>query len=175
MGYGTKYWGGLGVGYTAYVSNGEGPNSGAHAVASAKAVGGALKFDVPTRGVLDAFKFNVTGYADTPTQDTRTRTWGLESQARRGPFELLFEFARRRAVEDRSGAYVQPSYRLTDRLMAFYRYDRFVALEGETQANTLGVNLRPIAPVSLKFECFRSTQPSTRSFNGFASSLAVAF
>jgi hypothetical protein len=176
MGYGTKYWGGLGVGYTAYVSNGEGAQFGQHDDNSTKAVGGGLKFELPTHGVLDAFKFNFTGYADTPAQQTRTRTWGLESQVQRGSFELLFEFAERHAVEDRSGAYVQPSYRLTDRLKAFYRYDRlFTVHEGLTEANTWGVNLRPIEPVSLKFEFFRTTRPGTRSFNGIASSLAVAF
>jgi hypothetical protein len=176
MGYGTKYLGNMGLGYTAYVSNGEGPQFGEHDDNSAKAIGGALKFDLPTRGALDSFKFNVTGYGDTPAHGTRTRTWGLESQARRGPFELLFEIARRRAVENRRGEYLQPSYRLTDRLMAFYRYDRlFTAADGETRANTWGVNVRPIPPVSLKFEFFRTNQRSTGGFNGIASSLAVAF
>lgn len=176
MAYGTKYSGDLGVGYTAYVSNGEGTQFGEHDDNSAKAVGGALKFDLPTRGLLDTITFNVTGYSDTPAHGKRTRTWGLESQARRGPFELLFEFAHRRAVEDRRGEYVQPSYRLTDKLMAFYRYDRlFTALEGETQANTWGINFLPAAPIRLKFEFFRSRPPGTRGFNGVASSLAVAF
>lgn len=176
MGFGSKYWGGFGLGYNAYVSNGEGSRSAEHDDNNAKGIGGALKFDLPTGGLFETLKFDVNGYADTPADASPTRTWGLESQARRGPFELLFEFARRRAAENRTGAYLQPSYRLTGRLMAFYRYDRlFVAANGETQANTWGVNLRPIPPVSLKFEFFRTMLPGAQRFNGIASSLAVAF
>jgi hypothetical protein len=176
MGYGAKYWGNLGIGYTAQVGNGEGAQFGERDDNSSKAVGGSLKFTLPTRGALDTFKLNVLGYVDTPAHQKQTRTWGLESQAQRGPFELLFELARRRAAEDRSGEYVQPSYRLTDKLMAFYRYDRFfVAGEGTRHSNTWGVSLHPIAPVALKFEFFRSRQPNGLSFNGVASSLAVAF
>jgi hypothetical protein len=176
MGFGSKYWGGFGLGYNAYVSNGEGRHFAEHDDNNGKGIGGALKFDLPTGGLFETLKFDVNGYADTPAHERTTRTWGLESQARRGPFELLFEFARRRAAENRTGAYLQPSYRLTDRLMAFYRYDRlFVAANGETQANTWGVNLRPISPVSLKFELFRTILPGAQRFNGIASSLAVAF
>lgn len=176
MAYGTTYWDHLGVGYTAYVSNGQGVDFGERDDNSAKAVGGVFGFELPTRGVFDTLKISATGYADTPAQGARTRTWGLESQARRGPFELLFEFADRHADEDGRGAYLQPSYRLTDKLTAFYRYDRLrTALDGETQANTWGVHLRPITPVSLKFEFFTSAHPDSPLVYGLATSLAVAF
>lgn len=176
MAYGIAYRDNLGIGYTAYVSNGQGVDFGERDDNSAKAVGGVLRFELPTRGVFETLKINATGYADTSAQGTRTRTWGLESQARRGPFELLFEFADRRAVEDGSGVYLQPSYRLTDKVTAFYRYDRLrTSLDGETQANTAGLHFRPITPISLKLEYFTSTQPGSRRVYGFASSFAVAF
>lgn len=176
MASGVKYWGDIGVGYEAFISNGESPNFAEHDDNSAKAVGGSLKFDVPTRGLFDHVTVKAMGYGDTPAAGRATRIWGLESQVRRGPLELLFELGRRRAVEDRDGAYVQPSYRLTDRFRAFYRYDRlFTAADGETEANTWGVNFRPIAPVSLKFEYFRTMPQGGRTFDGVASSLAVAF
>jgi hypothetical protein len=176
MAYGTKYRDSLGVGYTAYVSNGQGTDFGEHDDNSAKGVGGVLRFELPTRGVFDTLKVSATGYADTSADGTRTRTWGAESQVRRGPFELLFEFGDRRAVEDGRGAYLQPSYRLTERVTGFYRYDWLrTGLDGGTQANTWGVDLRPIPPVSLKFEFFSATRPGTRRVYGLASSLAVAF
>lgn len=89
---------------------------------------------------------------------------------------MLIEFATGSANEDRRGLYVQPSYRLTERLMAFYRYDFLRTDPAEpTRANTWGLNFRPISPVSLKFEYMR-TQPSLRKpYNGLASSLAIAF
>jgi phosphate-selective porin len=126
--------------------------------------------------LFETLRINATGYVDTPAEGKDTRTWGLESQARRGPFELLFEFADRRAADNGRGAYLQPSYRLTDRWTLFYRYDRLsTTLDGETQANTAGVHLRPITPVSLKFEFFSSTHSATRRFYGLATSFAVAF
>jgi len=177
MGYGSKYWGGFGLGYNAYAHNGASANFGRHDNNSAKAVGGALTFDLPKHRLFDTLKLGVNGYVDTPANNQeRTRAWGLESQMRGGPVELLAEFARRRAVENRSGVYVQPSYRIGNRLRAFYRYDRlFVDPAGETQANTLGANFRPIPVVSLKLEAFRTKRPASRGFNGIASSFAVAF
>src|SRR6185503_16370047 len=108
-------------------------NFGRHDNNSAKAVGGALTFDLPKHRLFDTLKLGVNGYVDTPANNLeRTRAWGLESQMRGGPVELLAEFARRRAVENRSGVYVQPSYRIGNRLRAFYRYDRlFVDPAGE--------------------------------------------
>jgi len=176
MAYGAKYWGGFGLGYHVYAHNGESADSGRHDTNNAKAVGGVLTFDLPKHRLFDTFKIGVNGYVDTPANNLeRTRTWGLESQLRRGPFEVLAEFARRRAVENRSGVYLQPSYRVSSRWLAFYRYDRlFVDPAGETQANTLGANFRPIPSVSLKFEAYRTRRPA-RGFNGIASSFAVAF
>jgi hypothetical protein len=159
------------------VSYGESAAFAQHDDNEAKSVGGVLMFNLPTRGLFDRAAIAVNGYADTPGEGERTRTWGLEAETHRGKFEMLLEFARRRAVEDRSGVYVQPSYRFTDRLTTFYRYDRLaVGLAGATEANTVGINVRPIPPVSLKFEYFRTRKAQSRTlFNGIASSLAVAF
>ena len=77
MAYGTKYWDNLGVGYTAYVSNGQGVDLANSDDNGAKAVGGVLGFELPTRGVFKTLKINATGYADTPAEGKRTRTWGL--------------------------------------------------------------------------------------------------
>lgn len=175
MGYGVKYRGELGVGYHAYIGNSQGSQFGQHDTNSTKAVGGALTIDLPTRGLFDHLSVGANGYFDPAPVGESTRTWGAESQAERGPFELLFEAARRRAAQNRSGVYIQPSYRLTNRLTGFYRYDRLSQdPTGATIANNVGLNLR-VQPAWLKFEVFRTTPPGTRGFNGIASSLTILF
>ena len=176
MGYGTHYWGNVGVRYSAYVGNGDSAFFTKEDNNDSKSVGGLVAFDFPVTHLFDSVSVGLTGYADQPPSTRATRTWGLESTARRGPFQVLFEFATRSANEDRRGLYVQPSYRLTERLMAFYRYDFLRTDAAEpTRANTWGLNFRPTSPVSLKFEYVR-TQPSLRKpYNGLASSLAIAF
>ena len=176
MAYGTKYWGSAGLGYDAYLGNGESGSFAKLDDNEAKAVGGAIKLNVVAGRLVDTVAVAIHGYTDSPAGTRRVRTWGIESQVHKGPFELLFEYARRSAKEDRSGFYVQPSYRLTEKVIAFYRHDRLRSFPApDTRANTWGINTHPIAPVSFKFEFYRTTPLQQRAFNGIASSLAVAF
>ena len=174
--YGTKYWGTFGLGYDAYVGNGESLNGARRDDNSAKAVGGVMRVHIPTRGLFEDAAFAVQAYTDRPSTGRQTRTWGVESQAKGKKFEVLVEFARRRAEEDSSGYYVQPAYRITDRVAAFYRHDRLtMGRIKTTRADTAGVNLRPIPPVSLKFELFRAVEPGQAGYNGLATSIVMAF
>ena len=100
----------------------------------------------------------------------------LESQVRKGPWEVLTEFAMRAAEEDRTGFYLQPSYRFNERWTTFYRYDLLnINGEGEKQEHTIGLNYRPITDISLKLEFFYSSQPQDEDFNGVAASVAIRF
>ena len=63
---------------------------------------------------------------------------------------MLSEFARKDAEHDRSGFYIQPSYRFNEKWATFYRYDLLsIEHDGEAQEHTLGVNFRPIPDISL--------------------------
>ena len=82
----------------------------------------------------------------------------------------------RAADEDRTGLYLQPSYRFNERWATFYRYDLLnVNGDGEKQEHTLGLNYRPLTDVSLKLEYFHSRQPQDANSNGVAASVAIKF
>lgn len=174
--YGTRYWNELGVTYQAYVANGVSEFSAKEDINENKAVGANLTFHLPTHGWVDTWDFGLNGYMESPPHAERTRTWGAETQIRKGPWEVLAEFAMRNAEEDRTGAYLQPSYRFNEQWTAFYRYDLLnIAGTGERQEHRLGVNYRPITPISLKLEYFYAREPRDDSFSGVDASIAIRF
>lgn len=174
--YGTKYWDKFGVTYQGYVANGVSEFEAKEDTNENKAVGGLLTFHLPTNGLLDTFDVGVSGYMESPPDAARTQTWGLESQIRKGPWEVLTEFAMRSAEEDRTGLYVQPSYRFNEQWATFYRYDYLdVDLVGRRQEHTIGVNYRPITEISLKLEYFYSSPPQDEDFSGVGASVSVRF
>lgn len=93
MAYGTKYWDKFGVTYKGYIANGVSEFSAKNDINENKAVGGQLSFHVPSHGLLDTFDVALNGYMESPPDAERTQTWGLESQIRKGPWEVLTEFA----------------------------------------------------------------------------------
>ncbi|MFQ5600070.1 MAG: hypothetical protein ACE5G2_05910 [Candidatus Krumholzibacteriia bacterium] len=176
MGYGTRYWGDFGLTYRAYVGNGESDFFTKQDDNDGKAFGGRVSFHAPTKGSFETFDVGISGYAEEPSNTESTRTWGLDTQIRTGNYELLVEFATRNAEQDRTGLYVQPSYRITDRLAVFSRYDRIdVQQDGLLQAYTLGINFRPIPPVSSKLEYLACQHSVQEDFNGVLASIAVAY
>jgi hypothetical protein len=183
MAYGSKYWEKLGVTYKGYVANGVSEFEAKEDTNENKAVGGQLTFHLPSHGLLDTFDVAVSGYMESPPDAERTQTWGLESQIRKGKWEVLTELALRGGEESRTGFYLQPSYRFNERWATFYRYD-FLDVDpdfwdvnpvGKKQEHTIGVNYRPITDVSLKLEYFYSSQSEDGDFSGVAASVAIRF
>lgn len=182
--YGTRYWNQLGLTYQAYVANGVSEFSAKEDINENKAVGGQLTFHLPTGGLLDTWDVGLSGYMESPPDAERTRTWGVETQVRKGPWEVLAEFAMRKAEEDRSGFYLQPSYRINEQWTTFYRYDLLntfrhdmfdIARKGEHQEHRLGVNYHPITNISLKLEYIYGRAPEDGNYNGAAASVAIKF
>ncbi len=176
MAYGTKYWDDFGVTYCGYVGNGQSVFFTRHDDNEGKAVGGKVSFHLPTRGKFDTLDLGLSMYHESPPNEDRVFTWGLEAQVRKGPWEVLSEFAGKDAEEDRAGFYLQPSYRFDEKWATFYRYDLLtIEHQGETQEHTLGVNFRPIPEISLKLEYIRSLHSNGEDYNATMASIAVAF
>ncbi len=176
MGYGSKYWRDFGLTYHGYVGNGESGFFTKHDDNEGKAVGGKLTFHLPTKGALDTLDVGLSMYHESPSHEARTFTWGLDAQIRKGPWEVLTEFAMRDAEEDRTGFYLQPSYRFNEKWATFYRYDLLdVQHTGETQEHSVGVNFRPIPDISLKLEYFHSRRSYDEDASGVATSVAIHF
>ncbi|MFQ5777353.1 MAG: hypothetical protein ACE5IP_05045 [Terriglobia bacterium] len=176
MGHGTKYWGDFGLTYYAYGSNGDSAFSPKEDDNENKAVGGRVSFHVPTETSFETFDLGISGYTDRPSGVERTRTWGLDAQIRQGPFELLAEFATRNAVEDRTGLYIQPAYRFTRWLTAFYRYDLLDIEQGDrAREHSLGLNFKLIPQAFFKLEYFRSDRLIGGDHNGVATSFVVSY
>ncbi|MFQ5458488.1 MAG: hypothetical protein ACE5FC_08575 [Myxococcota bacterium] len=176
MGYGAKYWDELGVTYYGYVGNGQSVFFPKHDDNEGKAVGGKVTLHLPTKGRFDTLDVGLSFYQESPSGAQRNLTLGVDAQVRKGPWELLTEFAMRDAEKDRTGFYLQPSYRFNEKWATFYRYDLlFVRHVDETQEHTLGLNFRPIPDVSLKLEYFYSRHSRGEDFSGVATSLAIRF
>ncbi len=176
MGYGSKYWDEFGFTYYGYIGNGESGFFAKHDDNEGKAVGSKVTFHLPTKGKLDTLDFGLSMYQESPSNETRNFTWGLDAQIRQGPWEILTEFAMRNAEEDRTGFYLQPSYRFNEKWATFYRYDLLsIQHTGETQEHSVGVNFRPIPDVSLKLEYFHSRLSYDEDASGVAISAAFHF
>lgn len=176
MAYGSKYWGDFGLSYSVHLSNGEGPLFTGEDDNDTKAAGARMLLHLPSGGFFDTFNVGLVGYADSPAAGRRTRTWGVEAQLRKGPWEILAEFADRSGSQDRFGLYVQPSYRFNVQWAAYGRYELLDDKGGiATHEYTLGVNFRPLPPVSLKLEGFRSEPSNGQGGFGVASSFVIGF
>ncbi len=176
MAYGSRYGEKHGITYTGYVGNGRSVYFTKHDDNEGKAIGGKLTWHVPTNDTVDTLNLGLSAYHESPSGEDRVFTWGVDAQLRTGPWELLTELAKRDATEDRTGFYLQPSYRWDEQWAAFYRYDLMnIEHEGETQEHTLGVNYRPIPDVSLKLEYFHSARSEGEDADGVAASIAIAF
>jgi hypothetical protein len=176
MSYGTKYWDEFGITYYAYLGNGQSVFFTKHDDNEGKAVGGKVSFHLPTGGKLDMLDLGLSMYHESPSGEDRVFTWGLDAQARKGPWEVLSELATRHAEENRTGFYVQPSYRFNEKWATFYRYDFLnINHEGRTQEHSLGINYRPIPDISLKLEYFYSLHSSGEDYGGVAASVAIHF
>jgi hypothetical protein len=176
MAYGTKYWDKFGVTYRGYVGNGQSPAFARRDDNEGKAVGGRVTLHLPTEEILDVFDVGLSAYHESPKDVDRTMTWGADLQLRKGPWEVLSEFAMRDAEEDRTGFYMQPSYRFNEKLAAFYRFDLLdIVHAGETREHTIGVNYRPIPDISLKLEYFHSYRSRDEDSSGVAASVAIRF
>ncbi|MEW6741457.1 MAG: hypothetical protein AB1486_01760 [Planctomycetota bacterium] len=176
MGYGSHYWDDLGTTYRVYAGNGESENSAKHDDSEGKALGSGVTIHLPGGDVIERLDVGISGYAEDPLHEEKTRTWGLDAQISAGGFELLSEFASRDSEEDRIGFYAQPSWRFDGQWAVFYRHDRLhVEAADRIAENTIGVNYRPISPVSLKGEVFRSERKGESTTEGIAVSFAIAF
>jgi len=176
MGYGTKYWDEFGLTYYGYVGNGQSVFFTKHDDNEGKAVGGKVTFHVPTGGTLDQLDIGASFYQESPSNQDRVFAWGFDAQIHKGPWEVLAEFGTREAHQDRTGFYLQPSYRFNQKWAAFYRYDLFeVASVGETQKHTAGMNYRPIPEISLKLEYSHSMRSWDEDSSGVAASVAIHF
>lgn len=176
MGYGSKFWEDFGVTYYGYVGNGESDLFTKDDDNEGKAVGGELTFHLPTNGRLDMLDVGFGVYHESPSDEDRNFSWRLESRIRKGPWEVLTEFAMRDAEEDRAGFYLQPSYRFNEKWATFYRYDLLsIRHSGETQEHSVGINYRPIPDISLKLEYFYSRRSRDEDAGGVAVSAAFHF
>jgi len=176
MGYGAKYWDEFGITYYGYIGNGQSVFFTKNDDNEGKAVGGKVTFHLPTGGKLEQLDLGVSFYQESPSDQDRTFAWGFDAQIRKGPWEVLTEFAKRDAQEDRTGFYVQPSYRFNAKWAAFYRYDLLdAAYDGEIQKHVAGVNYRPIPEISLKLEYAHTMRSSDEDSSGVAASVAIHF
>lgn len=153
------------------------------------ALGGTFVVHVPARPFLDALDAGVHLYRDQPSGGMRQRILGFQNRIAKGRFEFLGEMARARvrSLGDgtqlfRQGYYLQPSWRLTNQLNLYYRYDwlKFDSTDlvhPLAQQNTAGVNFRPIPQVSLKFEWNQLLSPGlfSGSGQGLGAGLALFF
>ncbi|MDQ7088048.1 MAG: hypothetical protein Q9Q13_09420 [Acidobacteriota bacterium] len=176
MGYGSWYRRRFGLLYNAYIGNGSGAFSTKNDDNESKAVGGHLSFDLSPNRAIDRLRLGISGYTDNPAEGPRTRTVGYDAQFAMGRFSLLSEYARRHSAENRSGLYIQPSWRFDNRWATYLRYDRLdVSGSGRRTEYTWGLNFRPQPLVSLKFEIYRAEVPDEPAFFGIAPSVAMAF
>jgi hypothetical protein len=169
--YGDKYWGDGGMGLSYIVYGGVDQQSEFQESTEivqterARAVGGKLVFHVPNRQFFRTFDVAIHRLHRVGEDDGKPdELYGAELQLSKGRFEMLGEFAHTsmdvvngvRAYL-RQGYYIQPSYRLTSKLFAVFRYDRLdrdsrYLDQSSLARQSAGLTYRPIPNVSLKIE-----------------------
>ena len=177
--------------YYVYLSNGRGPNPDEADNNGNKGVGGRLVVGPP----IDDLNLGVSFYTDKngEANSTEQTTIAFDASIYRSNFQIEVELfipkienvdttgAPVGSFRTGSGYYVQGGYTLFDKLTPFARYDFFdpntdVSNDGERDV-VLGMNLAVTPSIYLKGEIhFLSFQnPGSKSFELFASSIAVAF
>jgi len=163
-----------------YVGNGESINSSKVDDNENKAVGGRLNLHLDGDfSAIQRFDIGLSYHNEKPASSSQDiAISGFEAQINSGDFELLMEWARReRNSDNKMGYYLQPSIKFAPALRGFYRFDYFNDNSSKNIRNTLGLNYRPVPPVSLKLE-FNQNHMSptvTDSYYGIATSVAVFF
>ncbi len=162
--------------YAGYIANGESGNSGKEDDDENKAVGGRVVLHVFTTDQFDHVDLGISGYGEHFNQNGETRIVGFDAEIAQGPLAILSEFARRAGAKGRRGLYAQPSYRIGQMVTPFYRYDMLRTGAGDLrEEHTVGINFRPVTPVAIKAEYYRSVRSDVPDYNGVAFSAALAF
>ena len=105
--------------YYGYVGNGHSVFFTKHDDNEGKAVGGKVSFHLPSKGTFDTLDVGLSIYHGESLRRRRVFAWGFDAQVDKGPWEVLGEFAGKGAEEDRTGFYVQPSYRFNEKWATF--------------------------------------------------------
>jgi len=186
-----------GISYTLYGGNGGDANRFGLDRNENKALGGRLTFHLAGKNKpawLDTLDFSLSAFLGDDDNGLGETILGADAQIRMGRVELLTELAHsnqarrthtffhplHRRDGESLGFYVQPSYRLSPKWHAFYRYD-YLDLDDEgwtpydEARHTLGLNFRPQPNISLKLEFFHGEPEDQEDFNGLASSVVFNF
>lgn len=162
----------ISVGYTLYVSNNEGERNFLGDVDDKKSYGARVEVRLPTSGSLRTLNFAAdyfNGYTtiEGGSEIFSNEVWGAEQQLVFGQFGLNSEYARGkwRDGETRFGYYTQPSVRMTDEWIGFYRLEGLESarVQEAERRHLAGVNYKPLPEISLKFEYYYAT-PLKRDF-----------
>jgi hypothetical protein len=179
MAYGNRFHGSLGATWHAYVGNGESATgtddnenkaAGAHLTLHL----GELWAPFVRMDVGAAVHSERTGSG---AASDATDAWGVDAQFNSHVVEVLFEYARRVADQNREGLYVQPSVKVADRVRLFYRYDRLDDGASDQTRHTAGVNVLPRPDLALKLEVNTNhlKNAAMADYEQVAASLALFF
>lgn len=154
MGYGNRFHGSLGATWHAYVGNGEtatGTDDNED-----KAIGAHLTLHLGELWApfvrMDVGAAAHSERAGTGAAGDSVDVWGVDAEFNSHIVEVLFEYGRRTANQNREGLYVQPSVKVADTVRLFYRYDWLDTGAVDQTRHTAGVNVQPRPDLALKLE-----------------------
>jgi hypothetical protein len=191
--YGEKYWGESGISYIVYGGVDQqaqfDENTSTVEIEPARAIGGKVTIHVPSHQLLRVFDVSLHRLHRVVADGKADETYGVELQLSRNQFEILAEFdhASLDLVHGvrayiRQGYYIQPSYRITPKLFAVFRYDHLNRDSRYLDENSLGRQLvgltyRPIPLISLKVNAERYEPQAGRlpAYYGLTASLVWFF
>jgi len=130
-----------------------------------RAVGGRFTLHIPTRHFFNNFDVSFQRLHRPLNEEKWDKVTGVDVQLKKGQFLGEFAYSAENVVRGsaeyfRQGYYVQPSYRITSRLVAVIRYERLnhdsrYADESGLTRQLAGLTYRPVPALSLKIEADR--------------------